>query len=255
MDKKLDQKLNELVAKLRAAAENNLKSVVLYGSAAAGDFHPRYSDLNIICVLGRLGDDVFKTLRAATAWWVRKGNPVPLVFTQQELLRAADMFAIELLDIKAHRRVLFGEDVFAALDVPMDLHHLQVERELRHSLVRLRQVCLSAFHHERSMTRIMTESISTFIVLFRHALIALGEDPPQPKREVIERLGTVLRINMDALLAALDLREGTLRFRKKSGEDIAETLAGYHQTVMCVVQEVDRRLEGYPPRSTRELGD
>jgi predicted nucleotidyltransferase len=46
--------LQELTAKLRAAFGERVVSVVLYGSAAAGDHHARYSDLNILCVLSRV---------------------------------------------------------------------------------------------------------------------------------------------------------------------------------------------------------
>ena len=35
--------LNELVEKLRGAAGENLVSLILYGSAAQGEFHPEYS--------------------------------------------------------------------------------------------------------------------------------------------------------------------------------------------------------------------
>ena len=39
---------SEFVEKIRAAAGDNLLSVVLYGSAADGEFHPEYSDLNLL---------------------------------------------------------------------------------------------------------------------------------------------------------------------------------------------------------------
>ena len=41
----------EFVEKMQAAAGANLVSVILYGSAAEGEFHPEYSDLNLLCVL------------------------------------------------------------------------------------------------------------------------------------------------------------------------------------------------------------
>ena len=40
--------LNQLCDKLRASFSDRLVSVVLYGSAAAGDY-TKYSDLNILC--------------------------------------------------------------------------------------------------------------------------------------------------------------------------------------------------------------
>src|SRR5215467_4676828 len=127
----MEQDLNDLVIRLRQAQGDNLTCVVLYGSAVAGDFHSKHSDLNVLSLVDRLDASVLESINPASAWWTRKGHPAPLVFTLEELRRSADVFAIELLDIKRSRRVLFGDDLVADLNIPMDLHHLQVERELR----------------------------------------------------------------------------------------------------------------------------
>ena len=44
-----EQLLNEFVERVQGAAGEDMVSVVLYGSAAQGDFHPEYSDLNLLC--------------------------------------------------------------------------------------------------------------------------------------------------------------------------------------------------------------
>ena len=49
------------------------------------------------------------------------------------------MFAIELLDIQATHQTLSGDDVVSAHHVPMNLHRVEVEHELRTTLLRLRQ--------------------------------------------------------------------------------------------------------------------
>ena len=57
--------------------------------------------------------------------------------TRQELERSTDVFTIELLDMQQHHRVLFGEDVVQGLQIPMHLHRVQVEYELREKLILL----------------------------------------------------------------------------------------------------------------------
>ena len=162
----MEKDLSELVEKLKHAAGANLRSVVLYGSAASGEFHPKHSDLNVLCVLERLDAAELARLNPAAAWWERKGHPAPLVFTLEELRRSADVFAIELLDIEASRRVLFGEDVFTGLEVPMSLHHQQVERELHTNLIRLRQAYLAAPRDTK------TQDYNTYIGLFPNSVFA-----------------------------------------------------------------------------------
>ena len=164
--------------------------------------------MNILCIMRSLGRDDLSKLHAASAWWAKKGHPAPLFFTLSELHHSADIFAIELLDIKAAHRILHGEDVIASLHVPMDLHRLHVERELRNNTLRLRQHYLMHPADSRKTLELMTSSISTFAALFRHALIALGEDPPPTKRATIDRLGSVLGLIPLPFTPIFEIREG-----------------------------------------------
>jgi hypothetical protein len=182
-------------------------------------------------------------LNDAAAWWAKKGHPAPLFFTLDELHHSADIFAIELLDIKAAHRVLHGEDVIATLDVPLDRHRLQVEREFRNNTLRLRQHYLLHPADARKTLELMTESISTFAALFRHALIALGEEPPSTKRSTMDRLGTVLEFDPSPFQTIFDVREGHKRGRDV---DVQATFEAYLDRVSHVADEMDRRL-AIPP--------
>jgi|SRR5579859_1728323 len=236
----MEKLLNELVEKLKADAGANLKSVILYGSAATDEFHAEYSDLNVMCVLERMDPENLKKLNRTGQWWVGKGHPAPMIFSLGGLRNAADVFAIEFLDIKAKRRVLFGEDVFADLDVPMSLHAHQVERELRINLIRLRQSYLSIQPKPKSLLRLMTDSVSSFVILFRHALIALGERPPQSKREVADRLAAVLGFDSRPFHTLLDVREKKLA---EKDMDAAATFRSYLESLQHAEDEFDRRLD------------
>lgn len=237
----MDKELGELVEKLTAAGGDNLKSAVLYGSAARGEFHPKHSDLNVLCVLERLDASVLEKLGPAAAWWARRGHPAPLLFTRESLGRAADVFAIELLDIQAGHRVLFGEDVFTTMEVPMDLHRLQVERELRINLIRLRQHFLTEQFSSKAVLKLMTDSVSSFVTLFRHVLLALGEPPPASNRDIVNRLAELLAFDTTSFQAVFDVREG-----KPSGKyvNVAATFRGYLESITRVTDEVDRRWAG-----------
>ena len=242
----MEKELKELVDKLGVAAGTNLKSVVLYGSAASGEFHPKHSDLNILCVLEDLEAAPLARLSPAVTWWTRQGHPPPLIFSVAELRRASDVFAIELLDIKAHHRILGGQDLFAGLEVPMSLHRVQVERELRTNLLKLRQHYLAVSNDNKALLRLMTESVSSFAALFRHALIALGEPKPEPaggrshrKREIIDLLARLLGFDASGFHTVLDIREGKL---PPGQVDVPSTFHAYLQAVERVTNEVDERL-------------
>lgn len=235
----MEKLLNELVERLKRAAGPNLRSVVLYGSAAASEYHPKHSDLNVLAVLGKLDAAALAALAPVSRWWQGRGHPGPMMFTEEELRRSADMFAIELLDIKATGRVLWGEELLAEIDVPMRLHRIQVERELAQALVRLRQHYLAAGGSARAERELLLASVSTFAVLFRHALLALGEPMARDRRQAIDRVAAVVGFDAAPFHALLDVREG----RRKAGElDWSGTVSGYLGAIERVAQEVDRRL-------------
>ncbi|MGB7683911.1 MAG: nucleotidyltransferase domain-containing protein [Candidatus Acidiferrales bacterium] len=234
----MENKLDQIVNRLRSAGGDNLKSIVLYGSAVTGEFSTKHSDLNLLCVVENAGTAELEKLHPAAEWWVKEGHPAPLVFTLEELNHAADMFAIELLDIRAHRRVLYGLDVFETFEVPTWLHRLQVERELHVNWVRLRQAILAAPRKNKVLLGIMVDSVSSFATLFKHALLAAGEQAPATKREAVERASVMVGADPAPFLAVLDLREGKGKSRRI---DVEEAIHGYLELVELFTKEVDRR--------------
>jgi hypothetical protein len=235
----MEAKLAEFVNRAKAAALENLKAIVLYGSAVTGEFSAKHSDLNILCLVEHAGSGELEALHGAAEWWTHQGNPAPIVFTIDELRRSADVFSIELLDMKRHHRMLYGEDFLASVEIPMGFHRLQVERELRTDWLRLRQAILAAPNKKKVHLNIMLASLSAFCALFRHALLALGQPMPASKREAVEAMTNLTGANPSAFQIMLDLREGKTR---ESDIDVEGAMHAYLEFVEIVTDEVDRRL-------------
>ena len=236
----MEAQLKEFLDRLQPAAGSNLVSVVLYGSAATGEFRPGQSDLNILCLVNRVDSNDLESLHAVSEWWIKKGNHPPLIFTREELTRSADVFAIELLDMKASHRILFGPDFLTDLEVPLSFHRLQVERELRTNWLRLRQAIIAAPLTEKAHLALMTNSLSTFCSLFRHAVFALGEKIPATKRDAITAAAKLTAADASTFHQLLDLREGKSDVQSLN---IEPSLRSYLLFVESVTNEIDRRLE------------
>src|SRR5260370_42325171 len=100
--------LKNLVERLHEAARDNLESILLYGSAARGDFHEAHFDLNVLCTLRSLRVEDLARVAGTVSWWTsEQKQPAPLFFTPEELRHTADVFAIELLCIHKRHRVLY----------------------------------------------------------------------------------------------------------------------------------------------------
>jgi hypothetical protein len=153
----------------------------------------------------------------------------------EELRQAADVFAIELFDMKSRHRMLLGEDFLHGFEVSLPLHRLQVERELRTSWLRLRQSVLLAPNKGKARMGLMLASISTFCALFRHAAIALGHPAPSTKRDSVNAIASVTGADPAPFLSILDLREGK---RREQEIPVDSTLQMYLEFVGVVTAQV-----------------
>ena len=241
-----EKQIGEFVTRLQQAVGTNLESVILYGSAASGDYDPEYSDVNLLCVLKDTALPKLLAFAPTAKWWTKQKHSMPLVITREELERSADVFAIELIDIRQQHRVLFGPDVVASLEVPMHLHRAQLEYELREKLILLRQQMLLAAGDKRRTWDLLLRSLPAFSTLFRHALIAQGQPMPATKREALKVLADNLGWDASPFQLVLDIREH--RADPKQLE-VKEVAAGYLAAVEQVTAAVDRMLDRQGPRS------
>ena len=240
-------KVREFIARAREAAQDNLVSVILYGSAAANDFHPEYSDLNLFCVLRDGSFAALKTLAPAVKWWDRQKQPPPQFMTREEVERSADVFSIELLDMQQDHQLLFGEDALNELVIPTNLRRVQVEYELREKLALLRRHLLLAAGKDKLMWEILTQSISSFVTLFRHALVVLGQQAPPWKRETVKRLADNIGFDPSGFLHVLDVREHRV---KAKDLDVNDVFARYLAAVERAADALDKMLDSDVGRSS-----
>jgi predicted nucleotidyltransferase len=232
--------INDFVSRLRAATGTNLRSVILYGSAAAGDYVPDYSDVNLLCVLGDTSFASIRTLAATVEWWTKQKHRGPLLMSEEELRRSADVFSVEFLDMKQSYRVLWGEDVLKELAIPMRFHRAQVEYELREKTILLRQRLLMVAGDAAAKWELLLRSVPAFATLARHALIALGETGAASKREGVEKLAAKARLEVSAFLQLLDIRE---RKADRKTFDVDELFARYLKAMEGITAAVDHLLD------------
>ncbi|MGA9413260.1 MAG: hypothetical protein WCF61_01335 [Terriglobales bacterium] len=232
--------INDFVERIRDAAGTNLVAVILYGSAAAGDYVADHSDVNLLCVLGDTSFAAIEALAPAVAWWGKQKHREPLLLSAEEIRRSADVFSIEFLDMRRHYRVLWGEDVLKTLEIPMRLHRAQVEYELREKTILLRQRLLMAAGNADAKWELLLRSLPAFGTLFRHALIALGDAGAGSKREAAAALAGKLGIDASIFAELLDLRE---RKKDRQPAKVDEIFARYLRLVEQVTAAVDKMLD------------
>ena len=227
-----------LVDDLKQTHGKNLALVVLYGSAATGDFLAQTSDYNLLIALHQIRPKDLRAAQAPMREWRRMGHPLPVYFTVSELQNAADVFPIEFLQMKKARVVLYGEDLLANLNITDDFLRHQTEYELRSKLIQLRRLYIPASVSVENLENLMTESLVSFSALFRAVLLLYGVEPPVTKQEVITATVKHLKINGEPFEKIFDIRRNSAS--NKLDEISANHLfSDYMEQVERVIDAVD----------------
>ena len=238
MANKIDSALNRLVDDLRAAYGENLASIVLYGSVAAGDHVEVRSDHNLLIVLKRIALEDLRLSQTTIRDWLSLGQPMPVYFTVEELKRAADVFPIEFLQMEQARKVLHGSDPFELVEISSaNLRH-QTEYELRTKLIQLRRLYIPASASAEKLAALMNDSLASFAALFRAVLILHGQEPPVGKAESVRATVSLLKLDGSPFEKIFELRA-----KAKSTLTEAESnrvFAGYMTQIERVIEDVDR---------------
>jgi predicted nucleotidyltransferase len=176
--------LDELVAQLKSAYGDTLRSVVLYGSAVAGEHIEKKSDYNTLVILDVVPLDRLAAVGAVLKAWGESGNPPPMMFTSAEWKSSADVFPMEYADILERHKVLFGADPSQGITVARNDLRLQVEQQALGKLLHLRRGAMAAGVDEKAQLALLEASLSALMVVFRGVVRLHGEVPPQDYAEL-----------------------------------------------------------------------
>jgi len=242
MKSAIKEALNGLIEDLKATHGDNLASVVLYGSAAAGDHVELRSDYNLLIALNRITPEDLRVAQAPMREWQRLGHPLPVYFTVEELSDAADVFPIEFHQMANARMVLYGKDPFELVELSdANLRH-QTEYELRSKLIQLRRLYIPASTSTEKLADLMSESLSSFAALFRAVLLLHGQEAPISKPDCVRATVSLLNLDPTPFERIFNFRTGeALPGSDKEANDIFGAYLQEIEKVTESVDELDRR--------------
>lgn len=226
---------NTFTQSLLETLGDQLRSVILYGSCVTGDFVEKRSDYNLLVVVADLSFPVLKRLKSPISKWVRAGQRAPLLFTEKRLQQSADVFPIELYDLRDQRKVLHGEDVIAKLELTPKNLRLQLESELKGKLIALREGYFARDGKSKALVELVVASLSNFQVLMRAALRLHNVEIPKDKDAVVDLLANHTPFDTAPFHRAASIKEGKLSIDSSEAEALfAEYLGAVEQLVDAV---------------------
>lgn len=231
-----EEALREARETLEAVFGRQLLCLALYGSAAGPEYVPGVSDINLVLVLDRPDTSALDELRARVAPWRKRRIATPLVVDRDFLRDAADVFPMELYDIKEQRRILSGTDLFADLPIHDDQLRFECEHEARGKMLRLRQLYLEIGDDRRRLQSLILDSLKTFLIVMRNLNRLRGLRGLVTYESVLRAFGREFGCDLPEMARLLDVRLG----RGKWAGDERAVFRAYVEELQHVIRAVDR---------------
>lgn len=185
-----------------------LKSLILVGSAARGDFIPGKSDVNTLIVLTPAGMDSLEKATPILKAWQGKGIAIPHFFLHDSICRSLDSYPLEMLDFKCFHKLLKGVDVFKGLVIPRPALRLQVEREARGKLYLLRRALVTHAARDKELANVLKASLSAFTVIFQGILELEKKPISEDRGKVFAGAAEIVGFSADVFTRIHDLKRG-----------------------------------------------
>ena len=236
---KLPQKehliLEDFINRLGGIYGDSLISVILYGSAASGEFAQKHSNINLVAILRNT--DLAELARSYNLLNSRSSRAISCIFfTEDYVNRSTDTFPIEFLDMKENYAVLYGKDVLKDLIIDTKNLRFQCEHELKSKLIMIKRGYLTT-RERKSLEELLFKSFTSCLHIMRNLLRLKGKEPPYAKEMIISALEKDFGVNTTVLSEILWAKNKGMRLNNK---EIDSLLAGFVRELESIVEKVDR---------------
>jgi hypothetical protein len=181
----LEARIEQFAQRLESVLGGNLASLMLYGSAARDHHAGDRSDINLLLIVRDASTRALHGAAPVLAEWSKGGETPPLIFSEEEWRASADVFPVEIEDMRDAHRIIRGRDPLAGITTGRSQLRQQLEREVRGKLLHLRTEYASVAGDAKALGRLLENSLSTFLVLFRATLRLKGSKPPADAASVV----------------------------------------------------------------------
>ncbi|MBD3344364.1 MAG: hypothetical protein GF401_04800 [Chitinivibrionales bacterium] len=225
----------EAADEYKSCYRDKLVSVILFGSAAGGDFDPKSSDINLLIILNKATLQQLEKSGAIQEKWMKKRFTRPLFMDKEYISRSLDSFPVEFLNMRGCYEVLFGEDVLAGLTIKDEDLRLQIERELKGKQLHLMQDWLEVRNKSGKIKDLLGISIHDFAASFRAMLHLKGEDVPRDRLSLFAAIDKAYSLEKEPLTKTLQT------FQSGDKSKMAAVFPEYAQAIKQLTAIIDEK--------------
>ncbi|MEJ2191344.1 MAG: hypothetical protein P8Y39_03205 [Nitrospirota bacterium] len=218
--------------------DGNIHSLHVVGSALTADFNEQTSDVNSVVVLKEMDLRFLEVLAPRGKKYRKRGVAAPLIMTPGYITASLDVFPVEFLSFRLIHETVYGEDVFALIEVDNGDLRQQCERELKTRLIGLRQGYISSLGDVRTLTETYVKAMRSYAPVFRGIIHLKGEAPPERYEDIVRELARVTGVDCDIFMRLLRGRHEKLKLSQEEVKTVFETYYRATEALGKVVDEI-----------------
>ena len=229
--------LKPFAADVRAAFGDRLEAVILYGSAARGEYLPSRSNLNLLLVVSDHDIDGLRRYAKRHRRWAKDNVVAPLVLSSAEIEATAGSFPLEYLDIQQTHVLLQGHDPFATLTIPTDGLRRHCLVQLETHAIRTRQRLIEAAGKTEGEVLLLPLALTSLLPILRGALRAFGQVPPTRTEPLLAETDKTLGVPLVALNEVWRLKRGEI---SPGPVEVPKLVRRYVSTIDAITERMRR---------------
>jgi len=206
----------------RSMYDQELVSIILFGSGAAGTYVPKKSDINFLIVLTDTGIARMAKSFDLIQKWQKCNVALPLVMTMTYLKNSLDSFPIEFENMRRHYQVIHGQDVLAGLSIERGNLRLQAEAQIKGKLLHLRESFLGTRGNRREIEKLIRISLPAFANVFSVLLRLKGDEVPRSRDQIILRTAEVFDLDQGLFTQLIEVANGKMKLSTPELAKISE---------------------------------
>ena len=215
---------------------DGLVSVVLYGSAASGEFAGKSSNINIAVILADTSlENLAKMKKVLGQHRFRLLDPI--FFTEDYMKRSLDVFPVEFLDMKENHILAYGKDILGGLSVDVKNLRFQCEQELKSKLINIKRLYLRTVSAS-ALKDLLFKSCTSSLHIMRNLIRMKGKTPPYAKTDILNGLEREFAIGTTAFRKVLDAKGGRVRLTKRGLEELFAAFVDELEKVTLLVDRL-----------------
>jgi hypothetical protein len=196
--------VSEYVALLRDLFGGGAKSLTLFGAVTSSEFDVSRDVASNVFLVESVDLDGLRRLAAEGKRLGKLRIGAPLTMTASYISESLDTFPLELLEISQKHVTVFGDDPFCDMKFEASHVRLQCERELKSTLIRLRQGLLAAAGRDRVLGDVEVDAGAGLVRTLRGMLWLKNCKDAKPWPEVVGEVEKILERKFGGVRTVLD---------------------------------------------------